>query len=448
MIDRYSLPEMRAVWSQDSKLRRWLEVEIAVVEAWARAGVVPEADARIVKEKASATVEAVANREEITRHDVAAFVDVVAEACGEAGRWVHFGLTSSDVLDTALATQVRDAATLIRASAADWFQALKSQAFRYRDTPCVGRTHGMHAEPTTFGAKMASFAAEVARFVDRLDRAVESAVVGKVAGAVGTYSTVGPEIEEFVCSKLGVGRETVPTQVVGRDRIAEFLCALGLGAAAVERFATEIRHLQRSEVAEVEEPFGESQKGSSAMPHKRNPVASERLCGLARVVRALIVPAMEDVALWHERDISHSSVERTILPDACALVHFMLHEARRITEGLRVDSARMRENLELTKGVIFSQNVLLALINAGWSRDEAYRLVQSAAQESSKTGRPLAEVLAEREELRAAIDREQLETCFVLERTLERLGVVFDRLEGMAIPPPPALLARSEMAGS
>ncbi len=396
MIERYTRPEMGAVWSQRRKLESWLEVELAVVEALAAQGVVPEDDAAAIRDRASFTVEAVEERERVTDHDVAAFVDVVAASVGEAGRWVHHGLTSSDVLDTALGLQLSQAGLMLVGGARDYRDALVRRAREYADTLCVGRTHGVHAEPTTFGVKLAGFAFEAHRNMRRLERAAEGVSVGALSGAVGTYSANGPEVEETVLRRLGLGREDVSTQVVPRDRHAELLEAIALAGAGLERFATEIRHLQRTEVREVEEPFrAGAQKGSSAMPHKRNPIVSERITGIARLLRGYALTGLENVALWHERDISHSSVERVSLPDATILLDYAQHLAIRVVEGMTIHPQRMQENLEATHGALYSQRALLALVEAGRSRDDAYRIVQEAAQQAWDEGTEFRELLAE-----------------------------------------------------
>ena len=396
MIERYTRPEMGAVWSQRRKLESWLEVELAVVEALAAQGVVPEDDAAAIRDRASFTVEAVEERERVTDHDVAAFVDVVAASVGEAGRWVHHGLTSSDVLDTALGLQLSQAGLMLVGGARDYRDALVRRAREYADTLCVGRTHGVHAEPTTFGVKLAGFAFEAHRNMRRLERAAEGVSVGALSGAVGTYSANGPEVEETVLRRLGLGREDVSTQVVPRDRHAELLEAIALAGAGLERFATEIRHLQRTEVREVEEPFrAGAQKGSSAMPHKRNPIVSERITGIARLLRGYALTGLENVALWHERDISHSSVERVSLPDATILLDYAQHLAIRVVEGMTIHPERMQENLEATHGALYSQRALLALVEAGRSRDDAYRIVQEAAQRAWDEGTEFRELLAE-----------------------------------------------------
>ena len=394
MIERYTRPEMGAVWSEQHRLSTWLEVELAVVDALAERGEVPSSDAATVREHASFTVDAVRERERVTDHDVAALVDVVATSVGEAGRWVHHGLTSSDVLDTALALQLRAAGEICLAGARAYRDALAERAREHRGTLCVGRTHGVHAEPTTFGVKLAGFSFEAQRSLERLERAFAGVAVGALSGAVGTYSANGPEIEAIVLGRLALAREDVSTQVVARDRHAELLTAIALAGAGLERFATEVRHLQRTEVREVEEPFREGQKGSSAMPHKRNPIVSERVSGLARLLRGYAQAGVEGIALWHERDISHSSVERVALPDATILLDYMQSLATRVVTGMTIHPDRMRANLEATYGALFSQRALLALVEGGRSRDEAYRIVQENAQLAWDTGTPFRELLA------------------------------------------------------
>ena len=395
MIERYTRPEIGAVWSEQRKLETWLAVELAVVDALAEQGVVPQEDAAAIRDRASFTVDAVREREKVTDHDVAAFVDVVAGSVGDAGRWVHHGLTSSDVLDTALGLQIGAAGLILVRGALEYRNALIRRAREHVDTLCVGRTHGIHAEPMTFGVKLAGFAFEAHRNLMRLERAIEQASVGALSGAVGTYAANGPELEVLVLRRLGLAREDVSTQVVARDRHAELLTAIALAGAGLERFATEIRHLQRTEVREVEEPFRSGQKGSSAMPHKRNPIVSERITGIARLLRGYSQAGLEDVTLWHERDISHSSVERVALPDATILLDYAQSLAVRVVDGMVVHEDRMRENLELTHGALYSQRALLALVEAGRSRDDAYRIVQESAQRAWDTGTPFRELLAE-----------------------------------------------------
>jgi adenylosuccinate lyase len=394
MIERYTRPEIGAVWSEQAKLDGWLAVELAVVDALAEAGAVPADDAAAVRERASFTVEAVKERERVTDHDVAAFVDVVAASVGEQGRWVHHGLTSSDVLDTALGLQIARAGEILVAGARGYRDALVAQARAHVDTLCVGRTHGIHAEPTTFGVKLAGFAFEADRNLRRLERAVAQASVGALSGAVGTYAANGPELEAAVLERLGLAREDVSTQVVARDRHAELLSAVALAGAGLERFATELRHLQRTEVLEAREPFRAGQKGSSAMPHKRNPIVSERVTGIARLLRGYAQAGVEDVALWHERDISHSSVERVALPDATILLDYAHGLATRVVEGMVIDPERMRANIDLTHGALFSQRALLALVESGRSRDDAYRIVQENAQRAWDEGIAFRDLLA------------------------------------------------------
>ena len=372
----------------------WLAVELAATDAWAAEGVVPAEAAAACRERAAFEVEAVAERERTTNHDVAAFIDVVAASIGEEGRWIHYGLTSSDVLDTALALQIRDAGEILVAGARAYRDALRDRALEHAETLCVGRTHGVHAEPTTFGLRLAGFAFEADRNLSRLDRALAQAAVGAVSGAVGTYASVPPAVERRICETLGIRAEDVSTQVVPRDRHAELLSAIALAGAGLERFATEVRNLQRTEVREVEEPFRAGQKGSSAMPHKRNPITCERITGLARVLRGYAQVGLENVALWHERDISHSGAERVVLPDATIALDYIQHLGARVARDMTVHADRMRRNLDLTSGAIFSQRALTALVESGMSRDDAYRLVQEAAQTAWDEEIPFAELLA------------------------------------------------------
>jgi adenylosuccinate lyase len=395
VIERYTRPEIGAVWSEQRKLETWLTVELAAIDALEEMGVVPTEDAAEIRDRATFTVDAVKEREKVTDHDVAAFVDVVASSVGEAGRWVHHGLTSSDVLDTALALQLTHAGMMLISGAVDYRDALIRRAREHKDTLCVGRTHGIHAEPTTFGVKLAGFAFEAHRNLRRLERAVEQASVGALSGAVGTYATNGPEFESRVLQRLGLAREDVSTQVVARDRHAQLLSAIAIAGAGLERFGTEIRHLQRTEVREVEEPFRSGQKGSSAMPHKRNPIVSERICGIARLLRGYAQAGVEDIALWHERDISHSSVERVALPDATILLDYSQHLGIRVVDGMTVHADRMLANLGATHGALFSQRALLALVESGLSRDDAYRIVQENAQRAWDEGIEFRSLLEE-----------------------------------------------------
>jgi adenylosuccinate lyase len=425
VIPRYTRPEVGAVWTPQAKMESWLEVELAATEAWAAEGVVPPEAAEEARAKAAFTVEAVEEREKVTDHDVAAFVDVVAASVGEHGRWIHYGLTSSDVLDTALALQLRRAGEVVLRSACAYRDALVTRALEYRDTLCVGRTHGVHAEPTTFGLRLAGFAFEADRNLDRLEEAFAQLAFGKLSGAVGTYASVPPAVEARVMQKLGLGREDVATQVIPRDRHAELLAAIAIAGAGLERFATEVRNLQKSELREVEEPFAAGQKGSSAMPHKRNPIRTERITGLARVLRGYAQTGVENVALWHERDISHSGAERVILPDATVLLDYMQDLATKVAAGMKVNEDRMRENLGLTHGALFSQRALTALVESGMTRDDAYRVVQENAQRAWDTRTEFRDLLAE-----AAPDLD-LDTVFDYNAYLTHLPEIFDRLEAL-----------------
>ena len=428
---------MAAVWAEEAKLALWLRIEVLACEGWGRLGRIPEEDLRQIRERASPpTPERVAELERITNHDVAAFVQAVSETVGPAGRWVHFGLTSSDLLDTALALQMRDALDLVLAKVENVLGVVKRRALEHRETLCIGRTHGVHAEPTTFGHKLALWAFELDRDRDRLRRAHETVSVGKLSGVVGTYSEVDPAVEEYVCARLGLRPAEAASQVISRDVHAEFLWALAATAATLEKMALEVRHLARTEVREVEEAFGRGQKGSSAMPHKRNPVLSERICGMARLVRANLQAGLENVALWHERDISHSSVERVILPDSSIAADYMLHLAARVIDGLRVFPDRMRANLDSTGGLFFSQRVLSALVDAGMGREEAYAAVQRAAADAWDRGLHFRERMWEEIEASAIMSKEAFWALFVLRPFHENLDGVFARLEKLPVTEP------------
>jgi adenylosuccinate lyase len=396
VIDRYTRTELGRLWTDGARMETWRQVEVAACEELP--GLLgdgrPSASELEAIRGATFTVEAVNEREQITDHDMAAFVDVLAASAGEAGRWIHFGLTSSDVLDTALALQLRAVGEVLVPGAYELVAALVARAREQAATLCVGRTHGVHAEPTTFGVKLAGFAFEAHRNAQRLERAFAQVAVGAISGAVGTYAATSPEFEARVLERLGLAREDVSTQVVARDRHAELMGAIALAGAGLERFATEIRHLQRTEVREAQEPFRPGQKGSSAMPHKRNPIKTEQISGLARVLRGNAQAALEDVALWHERDISHSSVERIVLPDSTILLDYLQQRTTALVRDMTIDAQRMRSNLELTHGALFSQRVLLALVTAGSTRDDAYRIVQELAQRAWDEGIPLRELLA------------------------------------------------------
>jgi adenylosuccinate lyase len=432
MIPRYVLPEMAAVWSDDARFGHWLEIEILVADALAGLGVVPDADAREIRTTASFDAERVAEVERVTRHDMAAFVQVVAASVGPAGRWVHYGLTSSDVLDTGLALQLRDASDLLLERLERLLAVAKRIALGNRDVVMAGRTHGVVAEPTSFGHKVALWAFELDRDRDRLRRAREAVSVGAISGAVGTYAQVDPRVEEEVCAKLGLRAAEASSQIVARDRHAELMAAVAITASTLDAIATEIRHLARTEVREVQEPFTAGQKGSSAMPHKRNPVRCERVTGLARVIRGNLQAALENTVLWHERDISHSSAERVILPDSTMALYFMLAEMTEVLDGLVIYPERMRENLQVGGGLAFSQNVLLALVDAGLPRDEAYAIVQDAAATAWDDDASFRELVALDPRVRERLD-ERLDELFDPAAALRNLDVVFDRLEKVEV---------------
>lgn len=428
MIERYSRPVMRKIWSEENRFQKWLEVEIAVCEAWHKLGLIPEGDLKEIKQRARVDVERIKVLEQETRHDVAAFVLQLEELVGPAGRWIHFGITSYDVVDTALCLLLREAIEVILEDIDGLMAVLKEKAFQYRDTIMIGRTHGVHAEPITLGFKFALWYEDMKAHKRRLQLAKETVSVGKVKGAVGTYAHVPPEVERYVCEKLDLKPIKVASQVVPRERHAELMAYLALLASTVEKIALEIRHLQRTEVLEAEEPFEEGQKGSSAMPHKRNPVGAENLCGLARVVRGNLLAALEDIALWHERDISHSSVERIILPDTTTLLDYMLNRLTGILRGLRVYPERMKENLMRTKGLIFSEAVMLALIKKGLSRQEAYRIVQRNAMKAWEEGRNFEELLKEDPELKGLLAENELKTCFSLTKAVGEINYIFNNV--------------------
>jgi adenylosuccinate lyase len=430
MIPRYSRPEMARLWSDENRFATWLEVEIAASEVLVERGVVPADALAAIKARARFDVARIEEIEREVQHDVIAFVSCVAENVGPEGRWLHYGLTSSDVVDTALAILMRDACDIVRGGIVALADAVKERAFRHKNAPMIGRTHGVHAEPMTFGLKMALWWAELQRHLARLDRARATIAHGKLSGAVGTFSHLPPEVEEAVCAKLGLLPAPVSSQVLQRDRHAEVMTTLALVAASLEKFATEIRALQKTEVREVEEPFGSGQKGSSAMPHKRNPVGCEQVAGLARVVRANALASLENVALWHERDISHSSVERVVVPDSFLALDHMLARLTRIVRGMTVDEARMLRNLELGKGLVFSGQLLLELTAKGMRREDAYRVVQGHAMEAWRTeGDFRARVLAD-PEVSAALGEAEVAAVFDLPRYLAHTDEVFDRVFG------------------
>ena len=429
MIERYTRPEMAAIWQDENRFRIWLDIEILAMEAMVRQGWIPADALARVREKASFDVGRINEIEKKVKHDVIAFLTSVAEHIGDDSRFLHVGMTSSDVLDTAFAVQMRQALTLLLLAGVDRvLAALETRAKEYKYTVTVGRSHGIHAEPVTFGWKMALWADEVRRDIARLVRARDVISVGKISGAVGTFANIDPAVEEFVCRKLRLSPAPASTQVIQRDRHAEVFATLAIVASSLDKFSTEIRHLQRTEVLEVEEFFSVGQKGSSAMPHKRNPVLSENLSGLSRLLRGYSVTAMENMALWHERDISHSSAERVIAPDATILLHFALGRFRGMMEKLLVYPERMRKNLESTHGLLYSQRVLLALAAKGFSREKAYEVVQRSAMKSWKNGRPLAALLWKDGDVRAALSKKEFDALFDIDYYLKNIDGIIDRV--------------------
>jgi len=429
VIERYTLPEMGDIWTETYKFKTWLQVEIAVCEAQAELGYIPAEAVAEIKAKANFDPQRILEIEAEVRHDVIAFLTNVNEYVGDAGRYIHLGMTSSDVLDTALALQLVTSLDLILARLVDLIAAIRKQAQQHRHTVAIGRSHGVHAEPITFGFKLAGWLAEVLRHQERLTRMREEIAVGKISGAVGTYANIEPHMEAIACAKLGLKPDTASTQVISRDRHANFVNHLALLTASIERFAVEIRNLQRTDVLEVEEYFSKGQKGSSAMPHKRNPIRSERLTGMARMVRAAAVAALENVALWHERDISHSSVERVMLPDACILTHFMLKETTDLVQNLLVYPENMARNMNVYGGVVFSQRVLLTLIEKGMSREEAYAIVQSCAHQAWNTpGGNFHDLVTKEPRIAQILSFEEIEACFDPQHHLQHLAEVYQRL--------------------
>jgi adenylosuccinate lyase len=428
MIARYTNPEMGAIWSDQRRYETWLQVELAAADAMAEVGIVPADAARELREKAGFDIARIEAIERTTQHDVIAFTTAVAEKVGPAARWLHFGMTSSDVIDTALALQMREACRLILRDLEALAEAVRARADEHRRTPMIGRTHGVHAEPTTFGLKLALWYSEIGRGSARIRRAEEAVSVGKISGAVGTFAHLDPVIEERVCGRLGLAPAAVSSQIVQRDRHAELLTSLALVAASLEKFALEVRGLQKTEIGEVEEPFGKGQKGSSAMPHKRNPIGCEQICGLARLLRANATAAMENVALWHERDISHSSVERVILPDSFIALDHMLRRFTRIVTGMVVYPQRMLENLQRSRGVVFSGSVLLELARRGVSREQAYEWVQRNAMRAIHEQRDFKGLLLADPEITAVLPPREIERAFDLDDQLRNVDAVFSRV--------------------
>jgi adenylosuccinate lyase len=428
MISRYTRPEMGALWTPENRYQKWLDVEIAVCEAWAELGEIPPDALSVIKGKAGFDVDRIDEIEKTVRHDVIAFLTSVAEKIGPESRFVHKGLTSSDVVDTALSLLMREAADMIIGDLKGLLGVVKEQAFKYRKTPCIGRSHGVHAEPMTFGLKFALWYGDLKRSIRRMETAREVISIGKTSGAVGTFSNLPPQLEDMVCSRLGLEPEPVATQVVQRDRHAEYMTALALVAGIVEKIAVELRHLQRTEVLEAEEPFAAGQKGSSAMPHKRNPVGSENLTGLARVVRSNALAALEDIALWHERDISHSSVERIIIPDSTILIDYMLNRLKGILTDMHVYPERMKANMEKSYGLFNSQRVLLALTEKGLTREKAYELVQKNAMESWRKGADFKELLLADDAVAQYLPAAEIERICDLDYYFRHIDCIFDRI--------------------
>ncbi|ADY73556.1 adenylosuccinate lyase [Desulfurobacterium thermolithotrophum DSM 11699] len=439
MIPRYTLPEMGAIWDEQNKLRNWLKVEVAAAESWAELGKLPKDAIEKIKEKVKPFLEGekdfdikrINEIEEVTNHDVIAFLTYIKEVVGDEAKYLHFGMTSSDMLDTAFALQIKQAGELLLKDIEKVMEAIKKRAFEHKMTVMIGRTHGIHAEPITFGLKLAIWYDEMKRNYERLQAAVKRAAVGKISGAVGTFANIDPRVEEMTCERLGIGYAKASNQVVQRDRHAEFLAAMALTASSIEKFATEIRHLQRTEVREVEEPFRKGQKGSSAMPHKRNPILSERLCGLARVVRSASIVGMENIPLWHERDISHSSTERTIFPDACIALDYMLQKFANLMENLVVYPENMMKNLNLLRGLVFSQRVLLTLIEkGGLSREDSYAIVQENAMKVWNEGADFKELLKADERVRKVLTEEEIDEIFDLSYHTKNVDYIFKRVFG------------------
>jgi len=428
LIPRYTLPEMASIWEPQNKFKIWLKIEILACEALAKRGEIPKSALKDIQEKSDFKVERIDEIEREVKHDVIAFLTCVAEYVGDSARYMHLGMTSSDVLDTALAVQLKQASTLILKELKAFQGALKTQALKHKMTPTMGRSHGIHAEPLTFGLKVANWYEEVGRNIERVKRARQSISYGQISGAVGTFACIHPEVEKYVCSKLGLKPAPVSTQIIQRDRHAEFFTTLAIVAGTIDKIATEIRHLQRTEVLEAEEFFSSGQKGSSAMPHKRNPVVSEQMCGLARIVRANAFAALENMPLWHERDISHSSVERVIGPDSTILIHYMLRKMTTMMERLIVYPENMMRNLEKTEGLIFSQSVLLALVDKGITREEAYRLVQKNAMQSWTKGTNFLKLLKKDKKIRELMTEQEIDKIFNLKAQFKNINIIFNRI--------------------
>ncbi|MDX8362843.1 MULTISPECIES: adenylosuccinate lyase [Bacillaceae] len=428
MIERYTRPEMGAIWTEENRFKAWLEVEILACEAWAELGDIPKEDVKLIRQNASFDINRIHEIEEQTRHDVVAFTRAVSETLGEERKWVHYGLTSTDVVDTALSYLLKQANDLLLKDIENFVAILKQKAQEHKYTVMMGRTHGVHAEPTTFGLKLALWYEEMKRNLDRFKRAADGVRVGKISGAVGTYANIDPFVEKYVCEKLGLEAAPISTQTLQRDRHAEYMAALALIATSIEKFAVEIRGLQKSETREVEEFFAKGQKGSSAMPHKRNPIGSENMTGMARVIRGYMMTAYENVPLWHERDISHSSAERIILPDATIALNYMLNRFGNIVKNLTVFPENMKKNMDRTLGLIYSQRVLLALIDTGMTREEAYDIVQPKAMEAWETQVPFRQLIESTDMITSRLTNEQINECFDYNYHIKNVDAIFNRL--------------------
>lgn len=428
MIDRYTMEKIGQIWSEENKFQKWLDVELAACEAWAKLKKIPSKSLKTIKEKAEFSIEKINKIEKTVDHDVIAFLTSVAESVGKDSRYIHMGMTSSDVVDTAMSLQLKEASDIIIEDIERFILTLKKTARKYKSAIMIGRSHGVHAEPTTFGLKMALFAEEMQRNLDRMKEAKKIISVGKISGAVGTYSNIDPKVEEIACQKLDISPASVSNQVIQRDRHAQYMTTLAIIAGTLEKIATEIRGLQRTEVGEVEEPFRKGQKGSSAMPHKKNPIVCERICGLTRIIRANSMVALENINLWHERDISHSSTERIIIPDSTILMDYMLQKMITVINDLKVFTGKMKENVELTKGLIYSQRLLLMLANKGMTREKAYKLVQENAMKSRKTGTNLKVLVMEDKQITKELSLKEIDTAFSTAYYLRNIKTIFKRL--------------------
>ena len=428
MITRYICPEMAKIWSDENRYNCWLEVEILADEAWAELGEIPKEDVEKIRKNAKFTVERILEIEEETKHDVVAFTRCVSESLGEEKKWVHYGLTSTDVVDTAYGYQLKQANDILRKDLADFLEIIKEKALAYKDTVCMGRTHGVHAEPTTFGLKLALWYSEMKRNIERFERAAKGVEAGKISGAVGTFANISPEVEAYVCGKLGIRPQEISTQILARDLHADYISTIALIATSIEKFATEIRGLQKSETREVEEFFAKGQKGSSAMPHKRNPIGSENMAGLSRVIRGHMVTAYENVNLWHERDISHSSAERIIIPDSTILLNYMLRRFGNIIKNLTVFPENMLRNMDATFGLIYSQRVLLKLIDKGMSREKAYDLVQPCTAKAWDEKLAFRSVLENQPEIMSTLSKEEIDDAFDYHYHIKNVDLIFKRV--------------------